>query len=352
MKSARKMLVMFTFAAVAIPAAAIGAIAVDGITAEKVGVPTEDFVTPEEAKAIAVKYFNKFGGVEKAATEGQAIILPWVIEDWNKYEPEVFMGYYEITVYNGDKRLESYKDLEKIISDYVSQFTGEITIDRNEIRYPHELLAREGLTAELFGDADVRTYWVRVNRAHPAVIEPAYDTAIGSGFVTPEIGRQVLDRLFGFEGPEYERTVLFGIINIFDIFRAEGKVVYLQFGDKANVTRVFNDAGGFKEYLEAERSVIDTERLRNRKRWDPFKRVDEDGFYDSEETDDIPESDSHLQPHVPNLEQGTYYGITFACGMSAMANLIAFWCGGGYRMRFPVLPGVRGTVRLMANGRR
>jgi len=353
MKFVSKMLIAFTFAGVATPAAAIGAIPVDGISAEKVGVPAGDFVTPEEAKAIAVKYFNTYGGVETAASEDQVIISPWVIEDWNIYKPEIFMGYYEIIVYNGVKRLESYDDgLKETVRDYVSRFTRGITKGESEVSYPDELLLRDDLTKEVLGDADVRTYWVRVNRTHPAVLEPAYDTAIGAGFVTPELGRQVIKSVFGFESAEYERTVSFGMLNVFNIFQVDGKEFYLQYGDKYNKTRFFKSTQAFNEYLDAERSVIDTNQLRRRRPWDPFESVNENGPSVPEEKDDLPASDSHLQPHVPNMRQGEYYGIDFYCGMSAMANLIAFWCGGGYRMRFPVLPGVRGTVRLMANGRR
>jgi len=91
-------------------------------------------------------------------------------------------------------------------------------------------------------------------------------------------------------------------MNIFDIFRVDGKKVYLQFGDKANKTRFFTDTERFNEYLEAERSVIDTERLRNREPWDPFKWLEEDSFNDSEEMDDLPEADSHLKSYVPGSD--------------------------------------------------
>lgn len=253
-------------------AAAWGAIPVEGLTAEKVGIPAEDFITPEEAKEVAVKYFNHFGcGLERPASEGQTIIVPWVIEDWNKYEPEIFMGYYEITVYNGTKRFNSYEELEKIISDYVTRFVPEITVEGNELRYPYELGTRDGLTPELFGDADVATYWVRINRVWPAVIEPAYDTAIGCDFVTAEIGRQTLQRLFGFDSPVFERSILFGLMNGFNVYDVDGKKVYLQFIGKHNETRFFVDAERFNEYFEAKRSVRDTEQLRNRKRYDPFE---------------------------------------------------------------------------------
>ena len=247
------------------------AVPVEGLTAEKVGIPAEDFVTPEEAKEVAVKYFNDFGGVIELASESQTLILPWVIEDWNKYEPEIFMGYYEITVFNGTNRFESYEELEKIISDYVTRFVPEITVAGNELRFPRELETREDLTPELFGDADVRTYWVRINRVWPAVIEPVYDTAIGCDFVTPEIGRQTLQRLFGFDSPVFERSILFGLINGFNVYDVDGKKVYLQFMDKKNRTRFFIDAERFNEYFEAKRSVVDTEQLRKRKRYDPFE---------------------------------------------------------------------------------
>jgi hypothetical protein len=257
-------------------AGAQAAILVEGITAEKLGMPAGDFIPPDEAKAVAVKYFNEFGGVEKPASEGQTIILPWVLEDWNKYEPEIFMGYYEIIVYNGTKLFESYEELEEIIDDYVRAFAHEITVAGNELRYPYELQSRKSLTVELFGGADVRTYWVRINRVWPAVIEPAYDTAVGCDFVHREIGIQALQRVFGFEAPAFDRTILLGLLNVFNVYRVNGKKVYLQFGDKENRTRFFVDAEGFNEYYEAKRSVVDTELLRKRKKFDPFEWLEED----------------------------------------------------------------------------
>jgi hypothetical protein len=334
MKFINKILAVVIFTYVVIPATALGAIAVDGITAETVGIPAEDFVTPEEAKEIAVKFFNKFGGADTDASTEQVIFLPWLIEDWNKYEPEVFMGYYEITVYNGNKRFDTYQELNNIVKNYVASYLGDVKMVGGELRYPNELLSREDLTAELFINGEVTTCWVPVNRVYPAVVNGGFDSVIGYGFLTPEIGRQILKVLFGFREPKYLKTAWFGQNNRFDIFQVYGKDFYLQFGDKENKMRYFQNVGEFRTYFYKERSEGDIEEMRNREKWDPFDRHEEDSLINHDDLYDVPTSDSHLANYVPEMTGGVYtiegQPVTICCGLSAMANIIAFWCGGGY----------------------
>lgn len=330
MESASKLLIAFTFTAAVIPSSTVGAIAVDSITAEKVGIPAEDFVTPEEAKTIAVAYFNKYEDRDHPVGVSNTVILPWIIESWNEFKPDTFMAYYEITLYSGSRNFETAPQMDAIIRRYVNNYIGEANVKNNVLTLPYALLSREELNRELFGNSEVLTCWVPLNKASNMNIHSGFDVAIGFEFLVPYVGKEVLSKFYGFDTVDYERTIWFSFLDAFSIFKVDGgRQVYLQTCDDENIWRIFTNEAIFNDYFETNKSTINLDAINREGGWEPpnsrtQSRNTTNGL------DELPNSDDHLKTYVPNLYQGTYGGEQRYCGEIAMANLIAFWCGGGY----------------------
>lgn len=233
------------------------AIPVEGITAEKVGIPAEDFVTPEAAKAVAVWYFNKHFNRSYPVGSGNTVVLPWIIESWNQYKPPTVMAYYEITVFSGYKTFDTMEGLDVTVKAYVDAYINRATVVNDELLLPYALLSREDLTQELFDDSDVMTCWVPLNKAGKTRIYRCFDVAIGFDFLIPHIGKKVLTNLYGFETVDYEKTVWFGFPDAFSIFQVGGgRRVYIQTSDKENKYRIFTNEADFDKYYEANKGTI------------------------------------------------------------------------------------------------
>ena len=239
---------------VTLPTVVAGGTAVEGLTAEKVGIPARDFISPEMAKKIAAPLRDPLAGdyvVENA------IIFPWLIENWDNYEPEIIMGFYEITVYSGKPRYSTYDALNAKVEEYLRSVKPLIYIRSGEWYVePRELLSREALTRELFGYSDVITYWIPINKKYGRKRSSWSDSAIGWNTLMLHICSTVASKVAPSHNPVYEKTISFSGIIQFMVFRINGEEIFIQTLDIHNRHRIFTSKADFDEYFLANVETI------------------------------------------------------------------------------------------------
>lgn len=226
------------------------AVPVENLTADKVGIPEEDFISAEEAKKRAAPSRDPLGGdyvVENA------ILFPWVIEDWNKYEGDTKNAFYEITVYSGKPQYGSFDELNERVKKYLEENPPLIYVRDGEWHIdPRDVLRREDITRELFGDSEVISYHVPMNRKLPDKRSLGYDTAIGWNTFMLCVCNEVVRKLYPGSVPLYQNTITFSGLpgEIFFIYRVDGKEVFIQTTGKNNETTIFLNADDFQEHYE------------------------------------------------------------------------------------------------------
>jgi hypothetical protein len=226
------------------------AVLVENLTAEKVGIPEGDFISPEEAKKRAAPARDPQGGdyvVENA------IMFPWVIEDWNTYEGDIKNAFYEITVYSGKPQYGSFDELNGKVRAYLEENPPLIYVRDGEWHIdPRDVLGREDITHELFGDSEVISYHVPMNRKLPDKRYLGYDTAIGWNTLMLYVCNEVAKKLYPGSEPLYQNTITFSGLpgEIFFIYRVDGKEVFIQTSGKNNETTIFLNADDFQEHYE------------------------------------------------------------------------------------------------------
>lgn len=239
---------------VILPSVVAGGTAVEGLTAEKAGIPERDFISPETAKKLAAPLRDPLAGdyvVENT------IVFPWLIEDWNVYEPDIKMGFYEITVYSGKTRYSTHAALNAKVEEYLRSVKPLIYIRSGEWYVePRELLSREALTRELFGYSDVITYWIPVNKKYGRKRSSWSDSAIGWNTLMLHICSTVASKVAPSHNPVYEKTIKFSGLNEFTIFRINSEEIFIQTGDIHNRHRIFTSKADFDEYLLANVETI------------------------------------------------------------------------------------------------
>jgi hypothetical protein len=233
------------------------AVPVENLTAEKLGIPAEDFISPEEAKKIAAPLRDPLAGdyvVENA------IIFPWLIESRDNYEPEIIMGFYEVTVYSGKERYATYDALDAKVEEYLRS-TDPLVYVRDGAWHvePRDLLSRDDLTHELFGDADVVTYWVPINKKFGQKRSSWGDSEVGWNTLMLHICSTVGSKVDPGGNPTYETTICFSGAVQFMVFRTNGDRIFIQTSDIHNRFRVFTSEAGFDGYFNANVATINLE---------------------------------------------------------------------------------------------
>jgi hypothetical protein len=291
--------------AIMMPAVALAAIGVDGLTAEKLGIPPENFVTPDEAKDRAVRFFNhKWTSGEQTFPEN-VIVFPWIIEDWNNYEPEIYMGYYEITVYSGPRRDIDYDATVRAIEEYVEPLIGYVILENGILKLPSGLVDTENLTRRVFGESEVMVCRIPVNKVYGSGIDRFFGTAISINPVMVYAGKLLLENRYHLSGVAYENTIRFGYLEEFIVYRTNEGAAYLQIGDKDNIYRIFMEERDFIDYFDSKRGLIDSNELRDVPSSIPSGALDAyPGESDSQ--DELPSVDTHLNTYVPEMTQGEY----------------------------------------------
>ncbi len=235
----------------------LAAVPVENLTAEKLGIPAEDFISPETAKKIAAPLRDPLAGdyvVENA------IIFPWLIESWDDYEPEIVMGFYEITVYSGEKRYATYDALNAKVEEYLRSVEPLIYVRDGEWHVePRDLLSRDDLTRELFGDSDVVTYWVPINKKYGQKRSSWFDSAVGWNTLMLHICSTVASEVAPGLNPVYEKTISFSGAVQFMVFRANGEEIFIQTSDIHNQFRIFPSEADFDKYFQANVTTIKLE---------------------------------------------------------------------------------------------
>lgn len=226
------------------------AVPVENLTAEKVGIPPEDFISPETAKKLVAPLRDPLAGdyvVENA------ILFPWVTEDWNVYEPDIKNGFYEVTVYSGKPQYGSFDELNEKLEKYLAENPPLIYVRDGEWHVrPPDLLGREDITRELFGYSEVVSYYVPMNKKLGHFKAPAFAHAIGWNTLMLYVCDEVVRRLYPGCDPVYKKSIAFGYLpgEIFFVYRADGNKVFIQTSGEHNETRVFTNPYDFYKYYE------------------------------------------------------------------------------------------------------
>jgi hypothetical protein len=83
-------------------------IPLEGITAADVGLPEEDFVTPELAKKAMIKDYCR--NIPESANEGISVIVePWIIESLDNHPQP--LGFYSVTITAGPNRPREFEEM-------------------------------------------------------------------------------------------------------------------------------------------------------------------------------------------------------------------------------------------------
>ena len=245
-------------------------VTVEDITAEKLGLSEEDFVSPELAKKVALfrclSYYRFWGKLQNGIS---VIIEPWVIEF--PYKSKRPLGLYSVIITAGEKRPRSYGELVSRARDLYTRY-GSVKVNEDgtfEIVFDRD--AYDDHYSWFNPDEIYASFYVPINKSYDDYCDEG-SWAAPNHSVThfpymEEVARTVLGceevKCLGYYGPNAIMVIKMGNDN--------GEVVYLEWKERTRT-------GWTGEYWAGEERVSDMEHNLSRN----IEPIYEDNLFDKE----------------------------------------------------------------------